>query len=87
MAQCQGTTKTGDQCKRDARDGSSFCSVHQDQEIRAREAPTFDRREMSTNAIDIADIGAVAHVEICDRAFLLEGDATERRCWPSLLGR
>jgi hypothetical protein len=36
MAQCDGKTKKGDRCKRDARDGSSFCAIHQDQEIRAR---------------------------------------------------
>ena len=36
MAQCEGTTRKGDQCKRDARDGSRFCAIHQDQEVRAR---------------------------------------------------
>ena len=36
MAQCDGKTKKGDRCKRDARAGSPFCAIHQDQEIRAR---------------------------------------------------
>ena len=36
MAQCEGKTKKGDRCKRDAREGSSFCTIHQDQEIRTR---------------------------------------------------
>jgi hypothetical protein len=36
VGQCQGTTKKGERCKRDAGSGSSFCSIHQDQEIRPR---------------------------------------------------
>jgi hypothetical protein len=36
VAQCEGTTKKGDRCKRDAREGSAFCAIHQDQEVRAR---------------------------------------------------
>ena len=36
MAQCEGSTKKGDRCKRDARTGSAYCAIHQDQEIRAR---------------------------------------------------
>lgn len=39
MTQCEGTTKKGDRCKRDASDGSAFCSIHQDQEVRARKPP------------------------------------------------
>lgn len=37
MAQCRGTTKSGNRCKREASPDSSFCGIHQDQEIRARE--------------------------------------------------
>ncbi len=29
MARCQGNTKSGAQCKRQATDGSEFCSAHQ----------------------------------------------------------
>ena len=36
MSQCEGTTKKGDRCKREARSGSPYCAIHQDQEIRAR---------------------------------------------------
>lgn len=36
MSQCEGTTKKGDRCKRQARPSSSFCTIHQDQEIRPR---------------------------------------------------
>ena len=36
MSQCEGTTKKGERCKRDARSGSPFCTIHQDQEIRPR---------------------------------------------------
>ena len=36
MGQCEGTTKKGDRCKRDARSDSPFCAIHQDQEIRPR---------------------------------------------------
>jgi hypothetical protein len=38
MAQCDGKTKKGDRCKRDAREDSPFCAIHQDQEIRSRSA-------------------------------------------------
>jgi hypothetical protein len=36
VTQCGGTTKKGDRCKRDAREGSPFCAIHQDQEVRER---------------------------------------------------
>ena len=28
MARCEGTTRSGDQCKRDAREGTTFCHIH-----------------------------------------------------------
>jgi len=28
MARCEGTTRSGEQCKREARPGSRFCYVH-----------------------------------------------------------
>ena len=62
MAQCQGTTKTGDQCKRDAKDGSSFCSIHQDQEVRARSTPTpqeWDRQAIMATALGFAVVGVL----------------------------
>ena len=32
MARCEGTTRSGDQCKRDARPESRFCYVHNPEE-------------------------------------------------------
>lgn len=31
MARCSGTTKSGARCKRDALEGSAYCTLHQDQ--------------------------------------------------------
>ncbi len=36
MTQCAGTTQKGERCKRDARDGSAYCAVHLEQEVRPR---------------------------------------------------
>lgn len=33
MAQCAGKTKSGNRCRRDAREGSEFCRVHSAQEL------------------------------------------------------
>ena len=32
MAQCRGTTRKGERCRRDARPGSDYCSIHVDQD-------------------------------------------------------
>ncbi len=55
MAQCSGSTKKGDRCKRDARGESPFCAIHQDQEIRASEPS--ERGEWDNDAIIKAVIG------------------------------
>ena len=55
MTQCQGTTKKGDRCKREAREGSAFCAIHQDQEVRERHLP--NREEWDKEAIMKAAIG------------------------------
>ena len=55
MTQCSGSTKKGDRCKRDARGGSPFCAIHQDQEIRTREPS--ERGEWDKDAIVKAVIG------------------------------
>jgi len=39
MTQCAGTTQKGDRCKRDAREGSAYCSIHLEQESRPRAQP------------------------------------------------
>ena len=61
MAQCEGKTKKGERCKRDTRDGSAFCVIHQDQEIRPRSEPTgeWDRDAIMKAAIGFAIVGAI----------------------------
>lgn len=54
MAQCQGKTRKGERCKREARPDSAFCSIHQDQEIRP---PVDDAAEWDTDAIMKAALG------------------------------
>jgi hypothetical protein len=55
VTQCEGTTKKGDRCKREARTGSSYCAIHQDQEIRAR-TPRVEQ-EWDSDALMKAAIG------------------------------
>jgi hypothetical protein len=55
VAQCSGTTKKGDQCKRDAQDGADYCAIHQDQEVRKRQPR--EESEWDNDAILKAVIG------------------------------
>ena len=61
MAQCRGKTKTGDRCKRDAREGASFCTIHQDQEIRPRpeRSDEWDKDAILKAAIGFAVVGVI----------------------------
>ena len=61
MTQCEGTTKKGDRCKRDASSGSPFCSIHQDQEIRPRTARTevWDTDSIVKAAIGFGLVAAI----------------------------
>ena len=62
MAQCQGKTKKGAQCRREAQDGSAFCSIHLDQEVRARSEPrsdSWDREAIVAAAIGFALVGVL----------------------------
>ena len=61
MAQCKGKTKKGDRCKRDAKDKASFCTIHQDQEVRARREPSgeWDQDAIMKAALGFALIGAI----------------------------
>ena len=61
MSQCEGKTRKGERCKRDAKAGSAFCSIHVDQEMRAREAPSgeWDRDAIMKAAIGFAVVGAI----------------------------
>lgn len=65
MAQCQGITKKGERCKREAGEGSAYCSIHVDQEVRPRSAPAtqttteWDRDALVKTAIGFGLIGAI----------------------------
>lgn len=62
MAQCQGTTRKGERCKRDAAEGSAFCSIHSDQEVRRPEPrveEAWDRDAVLKTAIGFALVGAI----------------------------
>jgi hypothetical protein len=61
VAQCEGKTKKGERCKREARDGSPFCTIHQDQEIRERRIPSgeWDTDAIMKAAIGFALVGAL----------------------------
>lgn len=62
MAQCEGTTRKGERCRREAGQGSEFCSIHVDQEVRARGAPApqaWDRDALVKAAIGFGVLGAI----------------------------
>ncbi len=61
MAQCQGKTKKGERCKRDATNDASFCTIHQDQEVRARNEPTgeWDQDAIMKAALGFALVGVI----------------------------
>jgi hypothetical protein len=62
VTQCRGTTKKGDRCKRDAREGSPFCAIHQDQEVRERHvppAPEWDKEAIMKAAIGFGLVAAI----------------------------
>ncbi len=61
MAQCEGKTKKGERCKREAREGSAFCSIHVDQAVRApsRSATEWDTDAIMKAALGFALVGAI----------------------------
>ncbi len=61
MAQCDGKTKKGERCRRESKDGSPFCSIHQDQAIRARVGRTgeWDQDAILKAALGLALVGAI----------------------------
>jgi hypothetical protein len=62
VAQCQGRTRKGERCKRDAKEGSAFCSIHIDQEVHARaDEPSqpWDRDALVKTAIGFGLLGAI----------------------------
>ena len=61
MPQCQGTTKAGERCKRDANEESGFCSTHTDQGVDgAADADDAPESRVDRRATDLLLIGAVA---------------------------
>lgn len=60
MGQCEGKTKKGERCKRDARDGA-FCNIHKEQETRARKEPSgeWDNDAIMKAAIGFALVGVI----------------------------
>ena len=61
MAQCEGKTRKGERCKREAQAKSGFCSIHQDQEIRPpRDHDTaWDRDAIMKAAVGFASVGLI----------------------------
>lgn len=61
VTQCQGRTRKGEQCKREARPDSAFCSIHVDQEIRppADEPTEWDQDAIWKAALGFAVVGAI----------------------------
>ena len=55
MTQCAGRTQKGERCKREAREGSSCCSIHLEQEARPRGEHT--RAEWTSDDVLKAAIG------------------------------
>ena len=61
MAQCEGKTKKGDRCKRETHTGTSYCSIHVDQERRTRTQRTeeWDQDAIMKAAIGFVLVGAI----------------------------
>jgi len=58
MAQCQGTTKAGNRCKRDANEETGYCGFHEDQaETSSKASSTAGSGDGGT---DLILVGAVA---------------------------
>jgi hypothetical protein len=67
VAQCQGTTRKGERCKREAAEGSAYCSIHTDQDAAAREPlpeQPWDRDAVVKTAIGFALIGAILFLRL-----------------------
>jgi hypothetical protein len=62
VAQCKGTTRKGERCKREASAGSAYCSIHLDQEARPRSNASssgeWDRDSIMKAALGFAIVGA-----------------------------
>ena len=62
MARCQGTTLKGQRCRREARSGSGYCSIHEDQAPASRgggEGVQWDGETLLKTALGFALLGAI----------------------------
>ncbi|HET9948807.1 MAG TPA: hypothetical protein VFQ22_07785 [Longimicrobiales bacterium] len=65
MAQCAGRTRKGERCKREATEGSDYCAIHLDQEVRppreraGERASEWDAESMLKAALGIGLVAAI----------------------------
>jgi MYXO-CTERM domain-containing protein len=60
MTQCAGKTRKGERCKREAREGSIYCSIHREQEAHPRpEAKSQDPDFVLKAALGLAALAAI----------------------------
>jgi hypothetical protein len=71
MARCEGTTRSGDQCKRDARPDSRFCYVH-DREKGKADSGKKDAAAEDLEFLDLAPI-LLSGILAAGLVFLLRG--------------
>ena len=66
MTQCAGKTQKGDRCKREAREGSGFCAIHLDQDVRPRaeRSGEWDSDAVLKAAIGFALVAAIVFFRI-----------------------
>lgn len=71
MARCEGTTRGGDRCKRDARPDSKFCYVHDPD----REKGEGDGEETVVEDLEFQDLAPIllAGILAAGLVFLLKG--------------
>ncbi|MGD2121135.1 MAG: hypothetical protein PVJ76_05295 [Gemmatimonadota bacterium] len=71
MARCEGTTRDGDRCKRNARPGSRYCYVHDPE----REEVGENGGDAGTEEMEIQDLAPLllAGVLAAGLVFLLKG--------------
>lgn len=67
MPQCQGITRKGERCPRDAQAGSAYCTIHLDQAVRApraKEVPPWDEHATLATALGLALVATVAFLGV-----------------------
>lgn len=71
MSRCEGTTRNGDQCKRDAQGDSSFCYLHDPEKARTEGG----QGEAATEEVEFIDLAPLllAGVLTAGLVFLLKG--------------